>query len=244
MITLPGGGGLRAWTGWPEDVRALEAGSFDTAILFPNSYGSARIASKANIRERWGYASDMRGGLLTRAIPKPHGDLHQRAYYQALTKALGIPEGPPYASIRPDGAHARQLLRDVGLDLDEPFVVFAPGAAYGRAKQWLPERYAELAELIINERGWSVLMVGAKVDRSACDDIDAAIAEDRHAHQPADRFLRQERSADARGHPRRGARCRVERFRRDAPRRRRRHEGGRRLRADSREADIAAVGRA
>jgi heptosyltransferase-2 len=171
VITLPGGGGLRAWTGWPEDVRALEAGSFGTAILFPNSYGSARIAAKANIRERWGFASDMRGGLLTRALPKPHGDLHQRAYYQALTKALGIPEGPPYASIRPDGAHARQLLRDVGLDLDEPFVVFAPGAAYGRAKQWLPERYAELADLIINERGWSVLMVGASVDRSACDDI-------------------------------------------------------------------------
>ena len=63
------------------------------------------------------------------------------------------------------------MLRDIGLDLDEPFVVFAPGAAYGGAKQWLPERYAELADLIINERGWTVLMVGATVDRSACDDI-------------------------------------------------------------------------
>ena len=171
VITLPGGGGLRTWTGWREDVRALEVGSFDTAILLPNSYRAARIASKANIAERWGYAADLRGGLLTRAIPRPPGDLHQRAYYQHLTAALGIPEGPPYASIRPDGARARQLLRDIGLDPDEPFVVFAPGAAYGRAKQWLPERYAELADLIINERGWSVLMVGAKVDRSACDDI-------------------------------------------------------------------------
>ena len=171
VITLPGGGGLRAWTGWREDVRALAAGSFDTAILLPNSYGSARTAAKANIAERWGYAADMRGALLTRAIPKPHGELHQRAYYQHLTTALGIPEGPPYALIRPDGAKARQLLRDIGLDLDEPFVVFAPGAAYGRAKQWLPERYAELAALIINERSWSVVMVGAKVDRAACDDI-------------------------------------------------------------------------
>ena len=149
----------------------MQRGSFDTAILFPNSYGAARIAAKAQIPERWGYAADMRSGMLTRAIAKPDGELHQRAYYQALTKALGIAEGPPYASIHPDGAKARQLLRDVGLDLDEPFVVFAPGAAYGRAKQWLPERYAELASLIINDRGWSVLMVGAAVDRSACDDI-------------------------------------------------------------------------
>ena len=171
VVTLPGGGGWRAWTGWREDVRALEAGSFDTAILLPNSYGTARNVSKAGIRERWGYATDGRGGLLTRAVEKPAADLHQRAYYQHLTAALGIPEGPPFASIRPDRAKAKQLLRDVGLDLDEPFIVFAPGAAYGRAKQWLPERYAELADLIIRERGWSVMMVGANVDRSACDDI-------------------------------------------------------------------------
>ena len=171
VITLPGGGGWRAWTGWRDDVRALEAGSFDTAILLPNSYGAARNAAKAGIGERWGYATDGRSRLLTRAIDTPPGELHQRAYYQALTSALGIPEGPPYASVRPDRARARQLLRDVGLDLDEPFIVFAPGAAYGRAKQWLPERYAELAGLIINERGWSVMMVGAGVDRSTCDDI-------------------------------------------------------------------------
>jgi heptosyltransferase II len=171
VLMLPGGGGWRAWTGWREDVRALEGGSFDTAILLPNSYGAARNASKAGIAERWGYATDGRKGLLTRAIDPPPGDLHQRAYYQALTTALGIPEGPPYASVRPDRVKARQLLRDVGLDLDEPFIVFAPGAAYGRAKQWLPERYAELADLIINQRGWSVMMVGAGVDRATCDDI-------------------------------------------------------------------------
>ena len=182
-----------------------------------------------------------RGGLLTRAIPKPHGELHQRAYYQALTTALGIRRG---TAVRVDPSRqrdkARQLLRDIGLDLDEPFVVFAPGAAYGRAKQWLPERYAELADLIINERGWSVLMVGANVDRSACDDITRAVAEDRHAHQPADRFLRQERSADAGRHPRRGARGGVERFRRDAPGRRGRHQGDRGVRSDAGEADVAA----
>ena len=171
LITLPGGGGLRAWTGWRDDVRAVAPGSFDTAVVFPNSFAAARIVSAADIPERWGYATDWRSRMLTRAIPTPHRELHQHAYYQALTTALGIAEGPPFASIHPDGSKARQLLRDVGLDLDEPFVVFAPGAAYGRAKQWLPERYAELANLIINERGWSVLMVGANVDRSACEDI-------------------------------------------------------------------------
>jgi heptosyltransferase-2 len=171
VITLPGGGGLRALTGWSSDAEALSTGSFDTAILFPNSFATAWITSRAGIAERWGYAADWRGSLLTRAIAKPRGGLHQSAYYQALTTALGMPAGPPYARVRPDADRARQLLKDIGLDLDEPFIVFAPGAAYGRAKQWLPERFAELADQIINQRGWSVVMVGAKVDRSACEEI-------------------------------------------------------------------------
>jgi heptosyltransferase-2 len=64
------------------------------------------------------------------------------------------------------------LLRDIGLDLDEPFAVFAPGAAYGRAKQWLPERFAELAHMLIVRRGWSVVMVGANADRAVCREIE------------------------------------------------------------------------
>ncbi|MEP6783855.1 MAG: lipopolysaccharide heptosyltransferase II, partial [Acidobacteriota bacterium] len=175
VITLPGGGGLRAISGWPEDVRALAEHAFDTAILFPNSFSTARIAKKAGIVARWGYATDWRGSLLTRAIPKPGASLHQRAYYQRLTTELGIEAGPPFARVWPDAGHARQLLRDIGLDLDEPFVVLAPGAAYGRAKQWLPERFAELADEIVNGRGWSMLMVGSNADRSACEDISRRV---------------------------------------------------------------------
>jgi heptosyltransferase-2 len=140
-------------------------------VLLPNSFAAAWIASKAGIAERWGFATDWRGSMLTRAVPKPHGVLHQRAYYQALTTALGSEAGPPYARVRPDGDRARQVLKEIGLDRDQPFVVFAPGAAYGRAKQWLPERYAELAENIISHRGWSVVMVGSQADRSACEEI-------------------------------------------------------------------------
>lgn len=175
IVTLPGGGGLRALTGWSADAAALAAGSFDTAVLFPNSFATAFTASKAGIRERWGFATDWRGSMLTKAIAKPQGGLHQRAYYQALTSALGIESGPPFARVYPNVEHARQLLRDIGLDLDEPFAVFAPGAAYGRAKQWLPERFAEVADELIYQRGWSVVMVGSAADRSACAEIERRV---------------------------------------------------------------------
>jgi len=172
VVTLPGRGGLRAITGWQQDVPVLAAGRFDAALLLPNAFAAALVAAKSGIAERWGYATDWRGRFLTRAVPKPPAPLHQGAYYQALTTTLGMTPGPLHARVRPDTDRARQLLRDIGLDLDEPFAVFAPGAAYGRAKQWLPERYAELAHMLIVKRGWSVVMVGANADRAVCREIE------------------------------------------------------------------------
>ncbi len=175
VVTLPGRGGWRAITTWQDDARVLAEGKFDTALLLPNSFSTAFIASRAQIAERWGYATDRRAGRLTRAIPAPSDAMHQRAYYQALTTALGIPAGPPYANVQPDRERARQLLREIGLDPDDPFVVFAPGAAYGGAKQWLPARFAQLAQQIIGDRGWSVMMVGTPADRPACEQISALV---------------------------------------------------------------------
>jgi heptosyltransferase-2 len=140
-------------------------------VLLPNSFAAALIAKRAGIPERWGFATDWRGGMLTKAIAKPRGVVHQSEYYQALITALGLSAGPPFAAVWPNLEGTKDLLLEIGLDPDEPFIVFAPGAAYGQAKQWLPDRFAQLAGLIINERGWSVLMVGSRADRSACADI-------------------------------------------------------------------------
>lgn len=175
VVTLPGRGGLRAVTSWPQEATALAGGRFDAALLLPNSFATGLIAAKAGIAERWGFATDWRARYLTRAVPKPKAPLHQGAYYQALTTALGMAPGPLHARVWPDTAHARQLLRDIGLDLDEPFIVFAPGAAYGRAKQWLPERFAELAYMLIERRNWSIVMVGANADRDVCREIEARL---------------------------------------------------------------------
>jgi heptosyltransferase-2 len=170
-LTLPGAGGWRALFGWQDAAEALKKGSFDVAVLLPNSFASALIAKQAAIPERWGFGTDWRGSLLTKAVPKPRDVVHQSEYYQALTTGLGLTTGPPYAAVWPNLDGTKDLLLEIGLDPDEPFIVFAPGAAYGQAKQWLPDRFAQLAGLIINERGWSVLMVGSRADRSACADI-------------------------------------------------------------------------
>ena len=47
-------------------------------------------AWRAGIGERWGYRVSLRGPLLTRAVAPP-GRVHQAAYFQHLTDALGFP---------------------------------------------------------------------------------------------------------------------------------------------------------
>ena len=89
VITLPGRGGWRALTSWQQDAAVLAGGGFDAALLLPNSFAAGLAASRSGIAERWGFATDWRARYLTRAVPRPRVPLHQGAYYQALTTALG-----------------------------------------------------------------------------------------------------------------------------------------------------------
>jgi len=176
-LTLQSGGGLRLLQAMKQNAATLAEGGFDAALLLPNSFQSAWIASHAGIPERWGYPRDLRARLLTRAIERPASDAHQAEYYQALARGLGIPSGERYARLHvsdADRARARALVDEAGIG--SRFVVAAPGAAYGRAKQWLPERFAELARLA-GERGIATVVIGAKNDAASCREV-AALAPD------------------------------------------------------------------
>jgi heptosyltransferase-2 len=49
----------------------------------------------------------------------------------------------------------------------------APGAAYGQAKQWPPERMAAVAARLIEQDGATVVLVGATHDRDAARAIES-----------------------------------------------------------------------
>lgn len=167
------GSGRTAITAWRRNARLLEAGGFDAALVLPNSFLAAWLVSSARIPERWGFARDLRGRLLTRAIPRPKTAGHQSQDYQMLATALGLRTSEPFAQIlvEPDArARATDLLRRAGVVDAARFVVFAPGAAYGRAKQWLPERFGELARLLA-DGGTTTVLVGTRADADVCAKI-------------------------------------------------------------------------
>ena len=166
VVTLRGGGGPLRRGPWRADVERLAAARADAALLFPNSFGSAWLTKQAAIPERWGYAADLRGPLLSRAVRRPRGSLHQGAYYQHLVRELGAPSGPlePALIVPPEAlAAARALLARRGWDGVRRLLVLAPGAAYGTAKRWPPAHFGRLATRAAAE-GAQCVLIGSHAD--------------------------------------------------------------------------------
>jgi heptosyltransferase-2 len=155
-------------------LRDLKA---DALLLLPNSFSSAWRASRAGIAERWGYRAGGRGWMLTQAIRRPRGRVHQVEYYQALVRGLGVEtrDGVPRFGARPSTIEkADALLREQGAPAGATLVGFAPGAAYGHAKRWPPDRVAAVAAGLAAQ-GVTPVIVGAAADRDTARAIESSL---------------------------------------------------------------------
>ena len=157
------------------DAAAIR-GRYDLGLLLPNSFASAFTLWRAGIPERWGYATDARGALLTRScrVSASLGGRSQVYYYRAMLEGLGLAvSGPPDASLACPEAWAergRALLGSPG-----PWIGINPGAAYGTAKRWPPERFAAAAALVARRSGAQVAIVGSAAERPLAEAIAAQL---------------------------------------------------------------------
>jgi heptosyltransferase-2 len=166
-------------------VAAIRGGQFDLGILLPNSFQSAWSLRQAGVPERWGYATSARGLLLTRkSQPERSSGIHHHAdYFRALIRGLGITvdDGPPRVeATAATRAKTDALLAQLRVPADAAMVGLAPGAAYGEAKQWPPDRVAALAARLVRDRGVTCVMVGAAHDKPAARAIETWL----RAHAP------------------------------------------------------------
>jgi heptosyltransferase-2 len=155
---------------------------FDGAILLQNAFDAALLAWLARIPERIGYNRDARGLLLTRAIPVPEpGDIprHERFYYLELLRRAGMIERlPPADAIRLEGIEAAResgARHLAGLGMAAPVIGISPGAAYGNAKRWLPDRFAEVARAFASFSA-AVLIFGSASERPLCEEVAGALS--------------------------------------------------------------------
>ena len=167
--------------------RDLGGTSSAVAVLLPNSFGTAWLARRTGIGERWGYATDWRRPLLTRSVAPPRHSMHQGRYYQHLVETLGVPSGSlePCMNV-PEVARqkARETLIALGWDGEQPLVAMAPGAAYGAAKRWLPGHFARVIASLARDHGARTVLVGSAGD---AETIQMIIVEaDQQIAQPID----------------------------------------------------------
>jgi heptosyltransferase-2 len=162
----------RGWKGLHQKRRLaaeLRARKFDCAVLLQNAFEAAALARWAGIPVRVGYARDGRGWLLTHPITVPAaGEIprHQRFYYLELLKRAKLIPGYELDSA------IRLSVRGIAGHV----IGVSPGAAYGGAKRWLPERFAEAAVAIARERGARVAVFGSQEESGICEIVRELVA--------------------------------------------------------------------
>jgi len=164
--------------------RVLRAERFDLAILVPNSFESAMVAWLAGIPRRIGYNRDGRGLLLTDAIAPPRrGEIprHESFYYLELLRRAGMLERlPDEVVIRLEGMEAARAAGRQRFEREQlparAVIGVSPGAAYGTAKRWLPERFVEAAARVASARQGSVAVFGSGDETALCEEVTRGLS--------------------------------------------------------------------
>jgi heptosyltransferase-2 len=149
----------------------------DAVLLLPNSFGTAWRARRAGIAQRWGYRGAGRSWLLTIGVVRPRRRIHQVQYYLELVRGLGVDAAdvqPRLAAMPGTLEQADRLLHTAGVVPGVRIVGFAPGAAYGHAKRWPPDRVARVIAALAS-RGVGAVLVGAVPDRETGRAIESSL---------------------------------------------------------------------
>jgi heptosyltransferase II len=140
-------------------AEALRPGRFTDAVLMKNSFGSALACGMAGIPRRVGYVRQCRGLLLSdRIYPlrddrgrfKPQSMID---YYLAIAKVLGAGGEDRSLELEIDPEDRDRLaerLPEIGRAAG-PLVVMVPGGAFGPSKCWPPDRFARIADWLIEQ---------------------------------------------------------------------------------------------
>ena len=148
-------------------------------VILPNAYEPALIARLARVRRRIGYATQLRGNLLTEPIPAPDplAAVHESRRYVRLLRPTPAqsPLHDDWRLAAPDGAPQR-VHELVGTDA--PLLAVAPGCANGPAKRWPADHYGRLVAHAARQWGAVPVLVGGRQDAEATAAVAAASGAD------------------------------------------------------------------
>ena len=143
---------------------------FDVAILFPNSLRVALETCLSEIPRRVGYRGHWRNWLVNQIVREP--------------RKPGPPEHHSLRFLRiahECGAETCNIqlptLNQTSNIKHQTLIGLCPGAEYGPAKRWLPERFAEAVAKVSAQLSAQWILFGTKNDTAIGDQIAAAIGD-------------------------------------------------------------------
>ncbi len=175
-ISLKQGSGRRLQH-MQELVHTLKKGHYDVAFLLNRSMQCAIATKLAGIPTRIGYKAECRSPLLTLPIPYSF-DRNEISCHLDMLRALGLPaEDTLPELVFSDTIRARtyELLTEFGWrgDLNgHPLIGFQPGANDAYIREWGADRYARVADRLIEELGATVVILGGLEEKETADEME------------------------------------------------------------------------
>lgn len=163
-------------------AKLLRSYHFDVVFIFPFSFTSAFAPWLAQIPRRIGYIKDARGWMLTQGVPGAEMDFtrHESHLYLHLLRRVGvIQESPPSPQLNLEKSEILKFqsrLEKVGIRPEDWVLGLNPGAAYGSAKRWLPERFAAVAysclrQIQMQNRRVKIVITGGSQEKDSAQEI-------------------------------------------------------------------------
>ncbi len=158
-------------------ARVLADPKPDLAVIMPNSFRTAWLAWLTGARYRIGFARGGRGVLLSKALAR-HREGGKRVprytalEYLALAEALGAADDGAGLELAAT-AEEQDAVKEF-LDPARPVVGFAPGAAFGPSKQWLPARFAAVADALAADCNAQCVLLTGPGEEQTRDEVLAA----------------------------------------------------------------------
>ena len=145
---------------------------FDLAIISHRSLRSALLAYFSRIPQRIGFNRSAGSFLFTHKIVYPL-NVHEVDRNLSLLSGFDFHQSDKIPELFPspeDFSYARKLLHNSDIREEDKIVGVAPGSVWA-TKRWLPERFAEVADLLIKKAGAKVVFLGSKEDQKLCLEI-------------------------------------------------------------------------
>ncbi|MEK7747749.1 MAG: lipopolysaccharide heptosyltransferase II [Nitrospirota bacterium] len=146
---------------------SLRKEKFDMAILMKPAFESALLTAFARIPVRIGYDTDFRRFLLTNPLPVKTAPIHQRDAYLEIARFSGailVSKEMSLVLTEEEVTYAKGVLESHSISTGALIIGLFPGAAKGPAKQWLPERFAQVADHLSKEFNAKILILGGPSD--------------------------------------------------------------------------------